>query len=58
MPKYHFWSIIELVNALEQEKAEGKAGQIAKTLVGLDVLILDELGYLFSASGGVLLFPC
>ena len=41
MPKYHFCSIIELVNALEQEKAEGKADQIAKTLVGLDLLILD-----------------
>lgn len=47
----------ELVNALEQEKTKGKAGQIAETLVRLDLLILDELGYLpFSASGGALLF--
>jgi DNA replication protein DnaC len=34
-----------LVNALEQEKAKGKAGQIAETLVRLDLLILDEFGY-------------
>lgn len=55
--KVRFFSTIELVNALEQEKAKGKAGQIAETLVRLDLLILDELGYLpFSASGGALLF--
>ncbi len=55
--KVRFFSTIELVNALEQEKAKGKAGQIAETLVRLDLVILDELGYLpFSASGGALLF--
>ncbi len=56
--KVRFFSTIELVNALEQEKAKGKAGQqIAETLVRLDLLILDELGYLpFSASAGALLF--
>ena len=55
--KVRFFSTIELVNALEQEKARGKAGQIAETLVRQDLLILDELGYLpFSASGGALLF--
>lgn len=48
-------STIELVNALEQEKAKGKAGQIAEGLTRLDLVILDELGYLpFSASGGAL----
>jgi DNA replication protein DnaC len=52
-----FFSTIELVNALEQEKATGKAGQIAETLTRADLVILDELGYLpFSASGGALLF--
>ena len=46
-----------MVNALEQEKAKGKAGQIAEGLTKLDLVILDELGYLpFSASGGALLF--
>jgi DNA replication protein DnaC len=51
------FSTVELVNALEQEKAQGKAGQIAGRLVHSDLVILDELGYLpFSASGGALLF--
>ena len=52
-----FFSTVELVNALEQEKAQGKAGQIASRLVHVDLVILDELGYLpFSPSGGALLF--
>lgn len=55
--KVRFYSTVELVNALEQEKAQGKAGQIAERLVRCDLIILDELGYLpFSASGGALLF--
>ena len=57
--KVRFFSTIELVNALEQEKTKGKgkAGQIAESLTRLDLVILDELGYLpFSASGGALLF--
>ncbi|MBG6166540.1 DNA replication protein DnaC [Labrenzia sp. EL_195] len=41
----------------EQEKAQGKAGQIANRLVHSGLVILDELEYLpFSASGGALLF--
>jgi len=55
--KVRFFSNIELVNALEQEKAKGKTGQLAEGLTKLDLVILDELGYLpFSASGGALLF--
>ena len=55
--KVRFFSTIELVNALEQEKAKGKAGQIAEAMTKLDLVILDELGYLpFSPSGGALLF--
>ncbi|HUB65479.1 MAG TPA: IS21-like element helper ATPase IstB [Methylocella sp.] len=55
--KARFYSTVELVNALEQEKTQGKAGQIAERLVRCDLVILDELGYLpFSASGGALLF--
>ena len=55
--KVRFFSTVELVNALEQEKAQGKAGQIADRLVRSDLVILDELGYLpFSPSGGALLF--
>ena len=41
-----FFSTVELVNALEQEKAQGKTGQIASRLVHVDLVILDELGYL------------
>lgn len=55
--RVRFFSTIELVNALEQEKAQGKAGKIAEALVKTELVILDELGYLpFSASGGALLF--
>ncbi len=55
--RVRFFSTVELVNALEQEKAQGKAGQIADRLVRSDLVILDELGYLpFSAPGGALLF--
>jgi len=55
--RVRFFSTVELVNALEQEKLQGKAGQMAGRLVHSDLVILDELGYLpFSASGGALLF--
>ena len=55
--RVRFFSTVELVNALEQEKTQGKAGKIAEALVKTDLVILDELGYLpFSASGGALLF--
>lgn len=55
--KVRFFCIIEMVNALEQEKARGKAGQIAESLVRLDLVILDELVCLpFSASGAALMF--
>jgi len=55
--RVRFFSTVELVNALEQEKLQGKPGQIAAQLTHSDLVILDELGYLpFSASGGALLF--
>jgi len=55
--KARFFSTVDLVNALEQEKAANKAGHLAESLLRLDLVILDELGYLpFSASGGALLF--
>ncbi len=55
--RVRFFSTIELVNALEQEKAQGKAGQIASRLVHADLVVLDELGDLpFGSSGGALLF--
>jgi DNA replication protein DnaC len=55
--KVRFFSTVDLVNMLEQEKAMNKAGQLAERLLRLDLVILDELGYLpFSPSGGALLF--
>lgn len=55
--KVRFFSTIDLANALEQEKLAGKSGRIAMSLVRMDVVILDELGYLpFSQGGGALLF--
>ncbi len=55
--RVRFFSTVDLVNALEQEKLAGKQGQIANRLVHADLVILDELGYLpFSQNGGALLF--
>jgi DNA replication protein DnaC len=55
--RVRFYSTVDLVNALEQEKAQGKAGRIALSLLRMDLVILDELGYLpFSQAGGALLF--
>jgi DNA replication protein DnaC len=55
--RVRFYSTVDLVNALELEKAQGKAGRIANSLLRLDLVILDELGYLpFSQAGGALLF--
>jgi DNA replication protein DnaC len=55
--RVRFYSTVDLVNLLEQEKAQGKAGRIANSLLRTDLVILDELGYLpFSQAGGALLF--
>lgn len=55
--RVRFFSTIELVNTLELEKAAGKQGRLALSLMQMDLVILDELGYLpFSQTGGALLF--
>jgi DNA replication protein DnaC len=55
--RVRFFSTVELVDALEQEKAKGKAGQITGRLAHSNLVILDELGDLpFSPSCGALLF--
>src|SRR5512145_406621 len=55
--RVRFYSTVDLVNALEREKAAGKAGRLALSLRNVDLVILDELGYLpFSQAGGALLF--
>ena len=55
--RVRFYSTVDLVNVLEREKHDGKAGRIAQALMRMDLVILDELGYLpFSQAGGALLF--
>ena len=52
----HF-NTVDLVNRLEEESRLGKAGALASQLGRLDLVVLDELGYLpFARSGGQLLF--
>jgi len=52
-----FFNLVDLVNQLEQEKLVGRGGRLAASLARLDLVVLDELGYLpFSKSGGQLLF--
>ena len=55
--RVRFYSTVDLVNVLEQEKRDGKAGRTALALMRMDLIVLDELGYLpFSQAGGALLF--
>ena len=52
-----FNSTVDSVNMLEREKRDGKAGRMALSLMRMDLVVLDELGYLpFSQAGGALLF--
>ena len=52
-----FFSVVDLVNQLEQEQRNGDAGKLARQVARLDFVVLDELGYLpFSQSGGARLF--
>src|SRR5437763_5239467 len=55
--RVRFFTAIDLVNQLEAEARAGKAGRLADQLVRVDLVILDELGYLpFPVSGGQMLF--
>ncbi len=52
-----YFNLVDLVNQLEQEKLQGRGGKLAASLCRLDLVVLDELGYLpFSKNGGQLLF--
>ena len=44
--RVRFFTAIDLVNQLEAEARAGKAGRLADQLVRVDLVILDELGYL------------
>jgi DNA replication protein DnaC len=55
--RVRFFSVVDLVNQLEQEKVAGHQGRLAQRFTHMHVIVLDELGYLpFSANGGALLF--
>ncbi|HKM62455.1 MAG TPA: IS21-like element helper ATPase IstB [Acidisphaera sp.] len=52
-----FYTVVDLVNRLENEARDGRQGRIAEYLTRMDFIILDELGYLpFAQTGGQLLF--
>ena len=52
-----YFNTVDLVTRLEEETRLGKAGALAAQLSRLDLVVLDELGYLpFARSGGQLLF--
>jgi DNA replication protein DnaC len=55
--KARFFNVVDLVNKLEAEAKIGRGGRIADSLTRVDLVVLDELGYLpFALSGGQLLF--
>ena len=55
--RVRFYNTTDLVNLLELETLQGRTGKLAEHLSRLDLLILDELGYLpFARTGGQLLF--
>jgi DNA replication protein DnaC len=55
--KVRFFNLVDLANQLECEKTSNHTGRLASLLQKIDVLILDELGYLpFSKNGGQLIF--
>ncbi len=55
--KARFYNTVDLVNSLEAEAKLGRSGRTADRLSRVDLVVLDELGYLpFAQSGGQLLF--
>ena len=52
-----FFNVVDLVNKFEAEARAGRQGRIADHLCRMDLVVLDELGYLpFAQAGGQLLF--
>jgi DNA replication protein DnaC len=55
--KARFFNTVDLVNSLEAEAKLGRSGRTADRLSRVDLVVMDELGYLpFAQSGGQLLF--
>jgi DNA replication protein DnaC len=52
-----FHTVVDLVNRLENEARANRQGRLAEYLTRMDLVVLDELGYLpFAQAGGQLLF--
>jgi DNA replication protein DnaC len=52
-----FYTVVDLVNRLENEARANRQGRLADYLTRMDFVVLDELGYLpFAQTGGQLLF--
>jgi len=52
-----FFNVVDLVNRLEAESRSSRAGTLAGQLQRLNLVVLDELGYLpFPRAGGEMLF--
>ena len=52
-----FYTVDDLVNRLENEARANRQGRLAEYLTRMDLVVLDELGYLpFAQTGGQLLF--
>jgi DNA replication protein DnaC len=55
--RVRFFSAVDLVNRLDAELRAGQAGRLGDQLCRVDLVIVDELGYLpFAQAGGQLLF--
>lgn len=55
--KVRLFNLVDLANQLEREKLDGNSGKLAGQMEKMDILVLDELGYLpFSKNGGQLIF--
>jgi len=55
--RVRFFSAVDLVNRLDAELRAGRAGRLGDQLCRIDLVIVDELGYLpFAQAGGQMLF--
>lgn len=55
--RVRFFGAVDLANKLEAEHRDGNAGRLSEQMIRVDLVIIDELGYLpFAESGGRLLF--
>lgn len=44
--KARFFNLVDMANQLEREKLDGNAGKLAGQMEKVDIVVLDELGYL------------